>query len=450
MFHASTANEILFGGAAGGGKSKCIVMDAIMRCLTTPGFQAYLFRRTYPELESTLIPMTLAMVPGELGRYIGSTHILKFKNGSSMRFCHLQNITDIYNYQGAEIHGLYVDELTHFKQEEFDYLLTRLRASKAMGVVPIVRCASNPGNIGHGWVKARFVDAGPHGDLIRHLVRSETLGIEKEIVSQYIPSLAMENPYITQDYLLELERKPPSLRDALLYGKWDAFEGKVFMEFVDKPERYMDQRFTHVISPFEIPAHWRRYRSMDWGYSKPFSVGWWAISPDGTAYRYREWYGSSGQPDVGLLMTPSEVARGIIERESQERREGIKILGVADPAIWDVQTGESISDKFAKEGVFFDKADNSRLNGKMQVHYRMAFDEEGKPGMQIFSTCKDLIRTLISLPYSLTKPEDVDTKAEDHAYDEMRYFLMAWPTAPKASIPPKKRLFIDPLNQNMR
>jgi hypothetical protein len=433
MFHATTANEVLYGGAAGGGKSKAIVMDALARCLMYPGTHAYLFRRTYAELEDTLIKEAKASYPKTVGKYNVSRHEFEFVNGSVAHFRHCASIQDMYNYAGAEIQWLYMDELTSFEMEIYTFLKTRLRAAKALGVVPVVRCASNPGNIGHGWVKAYFVDAGPYGSIIEAEERSETLGRTRRYTKQYIPALATDNPYITEDYIFELERKPEALRNALLHGHWDAFEGQVFTEWKNDPAHYEDRKFTHVIKPFDIPPHWRRYMSFDHGYSRPFAAHWWAMDMSGHLYCYREWYGCNGTPNRGLMLTPGEIARGILEREAEEIRDNIYIDRIADPAIFDRSRGPSVADQMrdpgGRIGIIFRKGDNNRLNGLMQVHERLRFDEKGVPGMYFFSTCEAIIRTLPSLPYSLTKVEDIDTDAEDHCYDSARYMAMAYPIA---------------------
>lgn len=432
-FHATDADEVLYGGAAGGGKTKAIVMDALSRCLKYPGTTAYVFRRTYRELEDTVISEAKASYPAELATYNVSRHEMRLYNGSNIFFRHCASLADRFTYQGAEIHWLYFDELTHFEKEIYDYLKTRLRAKKSMGIRPVVRCSSNPGGIGHGWVKAHFVDVGPYMSKVRHYVESSALGGKRQMkTTQYIPSLATENPYITDDYIFELEQKPEALRRALLEGNWDAFEGQVFVEWKNDPEHYADGRWTHVIDPFPIPASWPHFMSFDHGYSKPFSVGWWAIGPDGTAYRYREWYGNNGQPNVGLKISPRQIAAGIVLREKgEETDENIHITRVADPAIFDKSRGDSVADQMmptaGQPGVYFIEGDNTRMAGKMQVHERLRFDSAGRPKLYVFSTCKDFIRTVPTLPYSETKPEDVDTDAEDHIYDEMRYFCMAHP-----------------------
>ena len=450
LFHQSIADEVLYGGAAGGGKSRAIVQDAFARCMQFDNCSTYLFRRTYPELEDTLIKEAIRCIPKTIGKYNNGRHEMAFANGSKMLFRHCAFEADMTDYQGAEIDFLYIDELTHFTRSIYDYLKTRLRTKADSGINPCVRCSSNPGSIGHGWVKQYFVDViKPYGKIYKEKVYVESRNRYEIVTRQYIPSLAKDNPHISDSYIRELEKKPEALRRALLKGDWDAFEGQVFVEFRNNPDHYMDHVNTHVIEPFQIPLHWPRYVGFDWGFSKPFSVVWLACSPDNTLYVYREWYGSPDHSNTGLKITAEAIADGIKKVEEQERREGIHFTRYADPAIFDVQYGESVADKMAKApfNVAWSPGDNSRINGKMQVHSRLAFDKEGKAGIYIFNNCPDLIRTLETLPYSPTKVEDVDTAAEDHAYDALRMVLMAYP-APERDIKlPKRAMTFDPLNQ---
>ena len=435
IFHASPANEILYGGAAGGGKTKALIMDAFFRCLKNPGTTAVVFRRTYQELEDTDIKEAMASYPESLAVYNAGRHEFRLVNGSKILFRHCENEADRFKYSGIEIQFLSFDELTSFEQVVYDFIKTRLRAKKSQGVVPIVRSASNPGNIGHGWVKKMFVDAGPFMSIQTQEIYSETLHKSRKIRTQYIPALAMENPFITDDYIFELEQKPEALRKSLLEGRWDAFEGMVFSEFRDDSAHYTDRLNTHIIEPFEIPLDWPRYFSFDHGYSRPFACQWWAIDFQGRAYLYREWYGCKPrQANVGLELTPRQIADGILEREGPEIENNIPVIRTADPAIFDRSRGDSVADQMApsgsRRGVVFNKGDNTRLAGKMQVHERLRFDEDGRPMMYVFKTCHDWIRTVPNLPYSTKKPEDIDTEAEDHAYDAMRYFLMDHPLTP--------------------
>lgn len=431
MFHMSVANEVLYGGAAGGGKSKAIVMDALARCLYYPNTHAYLFRRTYPELEDTLIKEAKASYPQAVGTYNVGRKDYVLKNGSVIHFRHCASVQDMYNYAGAEIQWLYIDELTSFEYDIYTFLKTRLRAKKTLGVIPCVRCASNPGNIGHGWVKNYFVDAGNYGELVKHVESSEILEKSKVYTTQYIPALATDNPYITEDYIFELERKPKALRDALLYGHWDAFEGQVFVEWKDDPDHYGDQLWTHVIDPFEIPPSWPRYMGFDHGYSRPWAATWFAMAPNGVLYQYKERYGSVG-PNKGDLSSPKEIGRAIWEAEAAERAENIHVAHIADPAIFDRSRGDSVADLMRNMddrfgGPVFRKGDNNRMNGLMQVHERLRFDVKGSPRVQVFRTCGNTIRTIPALPYSLTDVEDVDTDSEDHIFDTWKYVFQDRP-----------------------
>lgn len=440
MFHKSQADIVLYGGAAGGGKSKACVMDAFLRCVKHPNTHAYLFRRSYPELKDTLILEANRSIPREIGRYKTGAHDMVLTNGSVLHFRHCLREADRFIYAGAEIHWLYIDELTTFSKVIFDFLRTRLRAHTGLSIKPVVRCTSNPGGVGHAWVKQMFVDSAKPYEMHEMEVHSETLG-EKQIRRiQYIPALATDNPFISKEYIFELEQKPDALRRALLNGDWDAFEGQAFPEFTDNPEGYLTGVKTHVIEPFEIPSWWPRMRSFDHGYSRPFSVGWWATGPDGRLYRYKEWYGCvPGESDVGLKLDPHEIARGIWEREAEERAQGISVFGVCDPSLDDRSRGPSIMDQMAEEGIYFSKGDNQRLAGKMQMHYRLRFRQDGKPMMYAFTNCKDFIRLIPTLSYDEIRVEDVNTKSEDHIYDETRYRLMESPLVPVEPVQHRKR-----------
>ena len=227
------------------------------------------------------------------------------------------------------------------------------------------------------------------------------------------------------------------------------FDGQFFEDFVDAPEHYKDRRFTHVIEPFEVPDDWNIYRSFDFGYSKPFSVAWWAVDYDGRLYRILELYGCTRDPNTGLKWEPGRIFDEVrkIEREQRWLRRRKKILGVADPSIWDGSRGKSVADEAAEHGVYFTPGVNDRIPGWMQVHYRLAFDEEGVPMMYVFKTCAGFIRTIPLLQYSDTRPEDLDTDGEDHVADEVRYMCMARPIKPRMPAQPKEIAY-DPLSTN--
>jgi hypothetical protein len=210
-----------------------------------------------------------------------------------------------------------------------------------------------------------------------------------------------------------------------------------FEEFKDDPEHYEDRQWTHVIAPFEVPKEWKIYRSFDWGYSKPFSCAWWAIDYDGVAYRILELYGCTKTANEGVKWIAPKVFAEIQRIENEHRwLKGKQIYGVADPAIFSADGGESIAETAQKYGVYFSPGDHQRIPGWMQIHYRMAFDENGYPMMYIFNNCKGFIRTIPTLLYDEHKVEDLDTEGEDHIADETRYFCMSRPIKPRqAAIP---------------
>ena len=235
----------------------------------------------------------------------------------------------------------------------------------------------------------------------------------------------------------------------MLYGNWDSFSGEVFAEWQDDPTHYVDRQWTHVISPFKIPQHWVIVRGFDFGYAKPFSVGWYAIDESDTVYRIREYYGCTDVANTGLKLNPAEIASEIRRIESEdENLRGRTITGIADPSIFDRSRGESVADIMSKAPnfVLWSPGDNARIAGKMQYHYRLAFNSDGLPKFYCFSTCKGFLRTIPALVYDDVHVEDIDTTQEDHIYDECRYVLMDHPIAAptvSASVPRGD----DPLDQ---
>ena len=295
----------------------------------------------------------------------------------------------------------------------------------------------NPGGVGHAWVKRLFID--------RKYNSNET-----PEDYNFIQSLVTDNKILMEtnpDYIRQLEALPHKIREAWLYGRWDIFEGQVFEEFRDDPEHYQDRRYTHVIQPFVIPKDWRIYRGFDWGYSKPFSVGWYAIDHHDIAYRIEEFYGCTATPNEGVKYEPKKIAECIREIENTSvNLKGRNIIGIADPAIFDEQRGESIAQMMEREGVYFEPGDHTRIAGKMQCHYRLAFDDRGFPKFYVFNNCKHFIRTIPLLLYDEKKVEDIDTALEDHIYDEWRYVMMENPINPPVLEKEVKDIREDPLN----
>jgi hypothetical protein len=345
----------------------------------------------------------------------------------------MAHASDKYNYQGKNYDFIDFDELTQFTFDEYSYLFSRNRPNGA-GTRCYMRAQANPGGIGHGWVKERFITPAPPMTTIFENVKVIFPDGHEEIRRKsriFVPSTVFDNKILLRnnpDYLTKLASLSEKDKAALLYGDWNSFSGQVFTEWRDNIDGYDDGISTHVIRPFKIPSHWKVYRSFDWGYSKPFSVGWYAIDPDGRIYRIRELYGCTSTPNEGVRWNAERIAREIRRIESDDVNLSKKdIYGVADPAIFQKNGGESIGEIMEKQCVYFDRGDNSRIAGKQQIHNRLAFDDEGRPSLYVFSSCKNFIRTFPSLVYDTTDVEDVNTAGEDHIYDELRYVCMEHP-----------------------
>jgi hypothetical protein len=424
------ATEVLYGGAAGGGKSHLMRVAAIIWCAAINGLQVYVFRRLFPDLIKNHMEgpkgFRALLSPWEQAGFVKVVEEeIRFWNGSRIYLCHCKDEQDRFKYQGAEIHVLLMDELTHFQDTVYRFLRGRTRMvgitlpPQYEGRFPRILCGSNPGNIGHQWVKAAFVDSA------EPLALRQMGDDEGGMLRQFIPARLDDNPSMTDDDPAYRSRLRGLGSDALVRamenGDWDVVAGAYFPEFV---------RDKHVISPFAIPEHWTKFASFDWGSAKPFSVGWWAISdgsllPDGRRYptgamvRYREWYGAAS-PDVGLQMTAEEVADGIKMRELERTS-----YRVSDPACWKRDGGPSIAERMLARGISFQRADNNRIAGWDQMRDRFRGDDE--PMLYVFETCRDFIRTVPALQHDDKKPEDVDSDGEDHAGDEARYACMSRP-----------------------
>lgn len=436
-FMARPEYEALYGGAAGGGKSDALVMEAL-RQVHIPHYKALILRKTYPQL-AELIDKTLSYYPRAFpgARYNSSEHAWRFPSGAKILFGSMQHTRDRVKYQGQAYDYIAFDELTHFTWDEYSYLFSRNRPN-GPGTRVYLRATANPGGIGHGWVKDRFITAGPPMRTIWQKVSwYEPDGTERVDWNSrvFVPARVFDNPALLgndPEYVRRLAAMPEADRRALLEGDWDSFSGQVFREWRNDPEHYGDRKHTHVIAPFAVPETWKLIRAMDWGYSRPFSVGWYAVDHDGRLYRVRELYGMRGEePNVGAQWTVGHLAQEIrrIEREDENLR-GRSIYGVADPAIFQRDGGESIAETMERAGVYFERGDHSRIPGKQQIHNRLAFDAQGVPMLYVFSTCRNMIRTLPALVYSQTDVEDVDTAGEDHCYDELRYCAMLDPINP--------------------
>lgn len=424
LFFRASTKHIAFGGARGGGKSWAVRTKSKLLALRYPGIRILIVRRTYPELINNHIRILRAELHG-VCRYNDKEKLMTFPNGSIIQFQYCANDADLDRMQGMEYDIEFLDEATQLSEYQMKAITACLRGVNNFPKRVYYTC--NPGGQGHQYIKRIFID--------RKYLPGEDPGDYA-----FIQSLVTDNKVLMAsqpDYINQLEALPNKLREAWLYGKWDIFEGQFFEDFQDIPEHYLDRQYTHVIEPFEIPDGWKIYRSFDWGYSKPFSCGWWAVDYDGVAYRILELYGCTEEANTGLKWTAPQVFAKIHEIETEHRwLKGKKITGIADPAIWSADGGESIADVAAKNQVFFAPGDHQRIPGWMQVHYRLAFDDNGYPMMYVFKNCKAFIRTMPLLQYDDHKVEDLDTDGEDHVADEVRYFCMSRPIKPRAATKP--------------
>ena len=438
LFLADQHRHVAYGGARGGGKSWGVRVKAILLSVRWAGIKILIVRKTYKELTNNHIVPLQQMIPPEVARYNKTEKVFKFSNGSTIWFGYCSCDGDLDQYQGAEYDVIFLDEATQLQESWIRKINLAVRQPNGLPKRTYYTC--NPGGVSHNYIKRLFIDRRyEDAEIAENYSFTQALVTDNKVLMEMSP-----------EYKAELEALPPKLREAWLYGSWDIFEGQFFEDFYDRPDHYNDRQWTHVIEPFAIPDSWKIYRSFDWGYNKPFSCGWWAVDHDGVVYRILELYGCGETPNEGVRWTPPRVFGEIhkIETEHPLLR-GKKISGVADPAIWDAEFGESIADVAAKHQVFFQKGDHKRIPGWMQVHYRLAFDDQGFPMMYIFRNCKAFIRTMPLLQYDDHMPEDLDTDGEDHVADEVRYFLMSRPIKPRIAVPEDpyradpKRLFLD-------
>ena len=448
LFLTAETMHIGFGGARGGGKSWSVRTKAKLLALCYDGIKILIVRRTFPELVNNHINFLRTELHG-IARYNKTEKVFTFPNGSTIKFGYCNNDKDLDQYQGAEYDVIFLDEATQLQEMWIKKIIACVRGVNEFPKRVYYTC--NPGGASHGYFKRLFIDKvyedGEHPENYT-----------------FIQSLVTDNKALMAsqpDYIKQLESLPPKLREAWLYGRWDIFEGQFFEDFrttpdIEKcttagitPEQAQQQRrWTHVIEPFDIPRGWNIMRSYDFGYNKPFSLGYWAVDYDGVLYRILEIYGCTQTPDEGVKWSPDEQFKRISEFERQHPwLKGRKIVdSVADPAIWDSSRGESIAETAARYGIYFTPGDNQRIPGWMQVHYRLQFDHNGYARMYVFNTCKAFIRTMPLMMFSETHPEDLDTKLEDHCPDEVRYMCMSRPVSPIVPTEPTP-IITDPLNQ---
>ncbi|MEO7016303.1 MAG: hypothetical protein ABI067_07140, partial [Leifsonia sp.] len=419
--------DLLFGGASGGGKTKGLIMDALAVCQQYPGLRAAIFRRTYDEHKESVIPELASVGFGEAlgGKWNATASELTFPNGSLIRLRHLEQLADASRRQGGNYQYIGFEERTLLVPQAADQVAERMRTREGSGIPVIgIRCTSNPGGASHGEVKSKYIEPTGYGERViidefGHSIR-------------FIPARVGDNPHIDAGYLRVLDAIPdPARRKAMRDGDWTSFSGQVFVTF---------SRDRHVVTPWLLPASWHRYCGIDYGHRAPWAVLWGAEDEDGRLWVYRALHEVQvGEHDQARRILAAEAGGRAASVDADGRR--IEVAEPpswrsADPAMWAKRgDAESIAAAYADEGCFIEPANNDRLSGWQRIHTYLAeapacaqhraMGWETCPMLHIFSGCVDLIRTLPNLPYDQKRVEDVDTNADDHDADALRYLCLS-------------------------
>jgi hypothetical protein len=424
-FLAAGEREVLYGGSAGGGKSYAMLADPL-RYMGHPSFSGLLLRHTTEELRE-LVWKSQEIYPKIWKGIKWSERKMQWTapSGARLWMSYLDRDDDVLRYQGLAFSWIGFDELTQWnKPFAWNYMRSRLRT--AASDLPIyMRATTNPGGPGHGWVKKMFIDPAPYGktfdatDIETGEVLKYPAGHSKAGQSlfkrKFIPARLSDNPYLSRegDYEAMLLSLPEQQRKQLLEGDWDIKEGAAFTEF---------NRDIHVVEPFNIPHNWVKFRACDYGYGSYSAVLWFAVSPSEQLIVYRELYVSK------VLAT--DLADMINELEAEDG--GMK-YGVLDSSLWHKRgdTGPSLAEQMIMRGCRFrpsDRSKGSRVSGKNEIHRRLQVDEyTEEPRIVFFNNCTNTVSQLPSIPLDKKNPEDVDTRAEDHLYDALRYGIMSRP-----------------------
>jgi len=438
--------EVFYGGARGGGKTEASIGDWLQHSDQWGENAIGLFvRRTLTQLKE-VIARTKVLFPKVGGKFNEQKSMWTMANGARLYFAHLERDSDAENYQGWNLTRLYVEEATNFPNPS---PIMKLKACLRSGVgVPVgMRLTGNPGGPGHKWVKERYIDPAPEGyKVIRESEDIEVGGemVHVELDRVFIPAKLTDNQMLLRSnpaYVLQLRSVgSEALVRAWLNGDWSIIDG-VFFDCFSYSQHVLDRTWAA-----KIPAGAHCFRAMDWGSARPFCVGWYALSdgswglPEGALLKYREWYGASG-PNKGLKMEVEGVAAGILQRETEDR---LTLWNcVADGQIFARDGGPSIGERFAAAGVTWRRADKERLAGWQEVRNRLIGNEAG-PGLFLLDCCEATIDQLQTCQHEDLNSEDLDTDAEDHALDELRYACMSRPRTERLIEKKPERLVLPP------
>ena len=419
-FLSAGERDVLYGGAAGGGKSFALLADPLRYC-HNPNHRGLLLRRTLDEL-TELIDKSRQLYPKAFpgAKFRESKSTWHFPSGATIWFTYLDKDKDVTRFQGQAFNWIGIDEITQYPTPYvWDYLRSRLRSTDPeLQQHLYMRCTANPGGVGGWWVKKMYIDGTPENkaypafdlDTGKPFVwphNHEKAG-QPLFYRKFVPARLTDNPHLMADgqYESMLRSLPEVERKRLLEGDWDVAEGAAFPEF---------SRTKHVVEPYEMPTNWPRIRMADYGYAAPSCVLWGAIDWDNNIWIYREIYEKH--------LTAEQLADRILEAEQLDP---VPHYTVLDSSCWNkTGFGPSIAEVMMRSGVRWTPSDRNRIQGKMEIHRRLADNPYTKePRLRFFSTCQHIIKQVAGIPLSKTNSEDVDTKAEDHAYDALRYGMM--------------------------
>ena len=416
-------DEILYGGAAGAGKSWTLLADfchhAIAAEAEGKSSKGVLFRQTFRELDELIREGRDMYTP--LGwKFWRDRMEWESPHGSFLKLAFLASMEDAHSHHGFEYDWEGFDELTLWgTPDEYNYLGTRLRSKQ--GVKLRVVTTSNPDGPGHTWVKHHFqIDRYPQGmtPLVEEITLTDGRVIEKSRI--FIPGKLKDNIYLAADgrYEAQLRTRPPHIQKMLLDGRWDVVEGAFFREW--------DPDF-HIVAPFILPLEWTRWMSMDWGSVHPYAILWFAMSPSGEIYIYRELYGDGsalfpGRSNVGTRETAKQVANRITQLEDMSNESILERY--VDSQVWQ-QMGHqvTIGDEFRTNGVVLQSA--AKLNKAHSINLlRQSLQiTNGMCQLKIFRSCVHVLRQIPAATICQSDANVYDPKGETHALDALLYGL---------------------------